>query len=308
MAWKQLHFDWDKAGRDDAALRRHCLLCGLQPADAALLVALNRHGETQRDTVNGSPVSRSVLRAPMRRVAELAQISAGAVHKAKRRLTGRRPELLRYFPESSTWVVSWARVWALPLLPTPAEQWQRAEDDAATRPDGPPRSAPPPAAVTTSEAVSAHGRSRPPKKERFINLPDPRNQESHTLAQCLAQSSVLAGDSDEIFNDQVDRFARRIVDRVRPIESRCHVAASDRLEFSTARRIACGVCESPDSDVGQEFERVLGSVGRQSAFKRGPAAYLVGCAKRRGWMTGGRAPGATAAGGGEVLTRTSGEA
>lgn len=265
MSWRQLVLDWEKADRDERALRDHCRLCGLASADASVLAAINRNGTRVRD----GQVSRSELVAPMRRLAELADISAGAVHKAKCRLTRRTPELMRHYPDTRAWVVSWVRVWALQPLPTPGELWEADE--------GPPNG---------TGSVSAHGRSRPPQ-ERKIDTYQPIPTTNTNQPERLEVTLPWSVDTQvaALHEAQVDGLARRIVDRLKPCELRHRVPVGQLLDAGIARQIAAGICDDPDSGTAEEVERVLSSIGRKAEFIDTPAAYLVACAKRRGWYT-----------------------
>lgn len=281
-AWKQLVIDWEKSGRDDRALSEHLRLCGLAQADRRLLVAMKQHGQWVRD---GS-TARSVLPVTMRKAAQLAGLSLGGLHKAKRRLVDRG--LVRY--ERGTFVASWSRVWGLVPFADPLAGFD--EEPAPMRPDERP--------VERGGSVNVHACSRPyqeSKRDLSPPIPDPRNQETKNVGTSTIGAAVgelLGGGGGaaaavvDLHAACLERSARSIYTRVRRVEDRLGIPPSDQLKPPLARRIAIGISEAPDSDVADEVERVLGSIEQKpaDAWTSSPAAYLRVCAQRRRWLAG----------------------
>ena len=87
---------------------------------------------------------------------------------------------------------------------------------------------------------------------------------------------------------------RRLTDRIMLVVGRAEevmgTEAAERLTARKAHQIAVGICGHGGSK--KSGGDVLGSIdwrARKQSFTSTPAGYLVGCAKRRGWITeGGR--------------------
>lgn len=281
-AWRQCLFDWEKSGRDEAALAAHLRLCGLAEADRRLLVALKSHGQWV--------CRRSVLQATMRKAAQLAKLSVGGTHKAKERLI--KPDrpggrLMKY--EDGVFVVSWSRVWGLVPLGDPLADFSE-EEFAPMRTAEPPE----PRGAGANVHACSRERSRPyqePKRSLDPPNPNPRNQEPDSLGNVLGDflgGVDAAGGVVALHEATLVRSAKSLYARVRRVEDRLGVEPAARITPSTARRIALGISEDPDSDVADEVERVLGALDakRPGELRSSPAAYLVGCAKRRRWIAG----------------------
>jgi len=272
--WQQLLLDWEKADRDASALDHHLRICGFQPADRKLLAAIMQEGQWVRE---GNAV-RSELHATQRQAARMSGLSPAAVAKAAHRLASEPPatRVLLYDARQGVFVASWSRIWGRQPLAAPSFA------DLPTPSEG------------AESGVSARERSRPYQERKiYIHPPNPRNQEPRTNGSAQPMRNVLA----ELFDDSgeaagrlhaqlLDRHARAIHERVRRVEERHRVEPDDRLQPSMARRIAIGISEDPESDVADDLEAVLGSLETREQFTGSPAAYLVGCAKRRGWIGG----------------------
>ena len=268
--WKQRLFDWERANRNRLALSRHLSLCGLPEADRRVILALEAHGVWTRD----GEVARSILEAPMRRVASLAELSLGGLHKAKGRLIARG--LVAYHAETGTWVLSWARVWAMAIAP-----------DAVAI-----------AEFRAAAAAGVRARSRAPQEQRKISLPTPsvqdqvqsQDQVHHQRRDSPAGVQPISVDvadcgqaAQAFFGRQRRELAGRILAVVRPIEARCELASADRLQPVDAERIADGVLGAEHGH--HEWQGVVRSLHRKMEFTRSPGAFLVGCAQRRGWLS-----------------------
>lgn len=266
--WHQLYLDWEKRGRNAAQLAGHLRLCGLPEASRKLVLAIFENGLA----VEGANTPRVQIEASQRRLAKLAGISAGTVSKVAARLAGGEMPVLRY--GGGLYIISLARLWGLPIRkpsPLAIEKWGPA-------PDPPPE----PAALPRA---SARFRPHQDQEGSFRTTQDPRNQnqaQGPVLAQDLVEA-LLAGGIEEQHAGQVERLGRRIIDRLAPFEARAGVESEDRLKPPMARRIAEGIaCD--DAEALDELESIFGWIERQASFDRSPAACLVSCAARRGWI------------------------
>jgi len=275
MGWKQLLFDWDRTDRDAAVLDRHLCLAGLPDADRRLIVAALRHGDWVRVADADGDRAHSVWRASQRDMGRMAGLSPGAVCKAKNRLVAR--DVARYEPGAL--VVSWSRVWALEPLPDPAAQ--HADFDAT---DG-----------------SASARFRAPQEQEDISIssntqlptqpngaPSPSTG-AHDPAGPVAVGALVGRDAladaaaaNRMRDHHIATVTDRIMGAVGDVERRHGTPASHRLARGMAERIAAAVIE--DEHPADEIRSVLGSMGRREGFTTSPAAFFVGCAKRRGWL------------------------
>jgi len=287
--WQQKTIDWEQADRDEASLARQLDLVGLSKIERAVLLAVYRHGEAVRVERPDGIRSRSEVSATMRVMAAWAGVAPRSVHKAKEKLV----ELGVLMYRAPRWVASWSACWSIEPLPDPAKAWDEAPRQAAR-------------AGPVFPAVPACSRAPKNQEEKFIHTKtqEPKKPTQEELPECAGTSTVAAGPSPigsllggggsgeflcqvaELRRRQVGQLTRRLIERTRAVECRAGVPAADRLADRAARRIAEAVCDAGDG-AGEDLEGVFGSLVRRvesGDLTVTPAAYLVGCAKRRRWV------------------------
>ena len=263
--WKQLLFDWDKADRDRGALVSHLRLCGMPEADEKLIMAIQEKGEWTRD----GEIARSVLKATIRHVAKLAGLSVGGAHKAKGRLILRR--VLTY--HAGVWVLSWSRIWSLEYAP-----------DAKT--------------VALFQGAAVRACSRSPQSQESRRQSTPTSSSNTNNQQEASTEEVRQYTADELAAAcrldvaLVERIVRRILSTVRPLECRHEIDPEYILQTIDAERIAHGILGCADGYRRNDLGAVLRSMDRKATFTSSPAAFLVRCAQRRGWLNRASHPGA----------------
>ena len=269
-SWRQLLLDWDKRGRNAGELAAHLRLCGLPEATRKFLVAVFSNGEK----VGPRDRPQYQLEASHRKLAGLAGVAPGTISKVVKRLLGEACPLLRC--GGGLYIISMARIWGLATRkPAPLASPARRE---------PPVEPAEPAALPRASA-----RFRPYQdQERDLTFPqDPRTKNGDLV---LAQDCVEALPGGAVWEQhaaQLDRLGSAILESLAPLEDRAGVEGDARLKLPMARRIADGMCEA-GPEAREELEGILGWIAARPSYDVSPAACLVKCAKRRGWVqTGG---------------------